>query len=110
MYNNPTTTTITVMTVYLVSISVLLIALVHVPRSLTRINVHVVILVLRPKRGSISVFSPSKMTGGSGSGEICGHIKAYGFSLFPTSKDILYLRLVGPTCFMHHGENNACSE
>ena len=56
----------------------------------------------------VSVFSPSKiqgMTGGSGLGEVCGHIKAFGFSLFPTSKEILYWRLVGPICLMHTREN-----
>ena len=34
-----------------------------------------------------------------------GHIKAFEFSLIPTSKESAFLRLVGPTCLVYAGEN-----
>ena len=45
------------------------------------------------------------MMGRHGLGGAYGHIKAFEFSLIPTSKESAFLRLVGPTCLVYAGEN-----
>ena len=54
------------------------------------------------------MFSPNKiqgMTGRHGLGGTCSHIKAFGFSLVPTLREILYWRIAGLTYLRNAGKN-----
>ena len=45
------------------------------------------------------------MAGGRGLGRAYSCVKAFGYSLIHTSKEIMYKRLAGLTCLMHAGKN-----
>lgn len=65
-------------------------------------------IILEFANKSLAGSSPSKIIQAWQKGRTCGHIKALILRLpIPTSKEILYWRIVGPTCFAYAGENTA---